>query len=222
MSRNRYDRPALHPATLEDLKMLNFLIGEIPSPKGGEDAWLWEEARAMQGKPMHRLLLAVAKAAINEDELLQVASDPNGGHGLLESFTKARAEVFKVICDRALKRGDGPFFKHLSECIEVTRKPRKKHPAEQFKAAVLHVYKMAQVEAAMRATKPQQKQTLGDAFGAMMQITFPDWQDIKDAMERREALPSDFLNRDIDDQKRQIERAMKSLGLPYAKKRQAS
>jgi hypothetical protein len=221
MRRNRYDRPALHPATLEDLKMLNFLIGEVPPPKGGEDAWLWEAARAQQGKPMHRLLLVLVRGALEEDNLPKIAANPHEEESILETFRKARSEVFKTICDRAFKRGDGAFFKHLSECIEVTRKPRKKPPVEQFKAAVLQSYKHAQIEAAMRATQPQLGQSFGNAFGAMMNITFPDWQDIKEAMEKHENLPSDFLSRDIDHQKRQIERALKSLGLPYAKKSQA-
>jgi hypothetical protein len=216
MSRNRYDRPALHPATLEDLKTLNFLFGEIPPPKGGGDAWLWEEARTHQGKPMHRLLLEAARGAMAEPDMPPAAAD-----GLLESFRNARSEIFKTICDRALKRGDGEFFKHLSECIKVHSQPLTKRPVEQFKAAVLRAYKKAQIEAAMRATRPQPSQSFGDAFGAMMNITSPDWQDIKDAMEGQKALPSDFLNRDIDDQKRQIEKALKSLGLPHAKKSQA-
>lgn len=221
MKRNRYDRPALDPATLDDLKMLNFLIGEVPAPIGGEDAWLWDEARTQHGKPMHRLLLAAARAGKNEDELLRITSNPNGEQGTLDSFTKAFAEVFKVICHRALKRGDVEFFKHLSECIEVTRHPRKKQSAEQFKAAVLRAYKKAQIEAAMRATKVQYGNLSGAAFGEMMKITFPDWQDIKDSMEGQKTLPPDFLSGDIDDQKRQIEKALKSLGLPYAKKSQA-
>jgi hypothetical protein len=216
---SRYARPELKPETLKDLKMLGFLIGEVPPPKGSEDAWLWEQARTVTGKPMHRLLLAVSKAAMNEDAYLKIAP---GQNGLLESFAKARAEVFKAICDRALKRGDAVFFKHLAECIEVVTEPREKRPVEQFKAAVLQAYTKARIEAAMRATTPNPKQTLGDTFGAMMQITAPDWQDIREQMENQGTLPKDFLERDVDDQKRQIEKAAKSLGLPYAKKSQGS
>lgn len=215
MSEKRYKRPDLQPQTVKDIKMLRFLIGEIPPPQGGEDAWLWEEARTYLGKPMHRLLLAVAKAGMNEDENLRIA----GADGLLGSFTKARSEVFQAICERALKRGDAEFFRHLADCIEAIKTPRKSKAAEPFKALVLAAYKLAQIEAVKRAM-PKNPKNFSAEFGAMMKITVPDWQDIRDEMDKRGSLPPDFKNRDLDNQRRQIERALKSLGLPYANKRQ--
>jgi hypothetical protein len=211
---SRYSRPALNPETLEDLKMLGFLIGVVPPPLGAEDAWLWDEARTITGKPMHLLLLAVSRSAMNEDEHLNLVPDTTGARAALHA---ARAEVFKIICDRALKRGDVEFFKHLASCIEFNKAPLKPQPAEPFKAVVLSAYTPARCDvfATFAAALPQNER------GQAWQKTAPGWLDVRDVMERQGRLPSGFLDKDWENQRRQIESALKSLGLPFTQKRQA-
>ena len=212
----RYARPPLMPETLEDLKMLGIMVGEAPLPKGAEDAWLWEEARTITGKPMHRLLLKAVRAAYQEDEMLRLCPPPSdGSEGLLRPHIKARTEIFKTICNRALKRRDSEFFRHLADCMSPQRRRNKKTAAEPTKAEVLHSYQMARGKAFLRVPVKT-----GDEAKIAWAQTLPSWADIREEMQRRGCLPLECSEKEQDNQRRQIERAAKALGLPLAQKRE--
>ena len=200
--------------------MLGFLIGESPHPPGTEDTWLWDEARTITGKPMHRLLLKCCQMARTEDEMLRIAPDPENGPGMLGSLVKARSEVFKTICDRALKRGDVEFFRHLADCAQVVNGTPQKKPnrvAEPFKNGVIHAYELARIRAAIRKMP---EPINGSLFGEQLKDTRPSWIDVREEMEARKSLPPGFLDRDVESQRKQVEDALKTLALPFAQKRQ--
>lgn len=219
--RNRYARPEIKPETLKQMNLFRFLIGEAPLPEGADDAWLWEEARTVTGRPLHRYLRAMVRAAMAEEQMKRIAPDPPEGPQLMKHLYEARASVFQTVTDAALKRGDAAYFRHVADCIELTTHPPKREEfAESFKAAVLFSYQMARSNLLVQRNPLKDAGTVsGEAGRKMWNSMIPTWLDLREAMERSGRLPNNFLKKDLENQRKQIEDTLRRLKLPFAQKR---
>ena len=132
--------------------------------------------------------------------------------------------LLQDICAGALRRRDVEFFRHLAECMEIFDRPGNLPKAARFQAEVLTAWECARVEMFMSVAKDIPVEQHRTHFAGML----PFVEDVRATLLNLGWMVMPNLDdrikaeRKADSQRKQIEDALKALGLPFARKRQAS
>lgn len=120
------------------------------------------------------------------------------GADLIERWIGER-ERFGRVCETAAANLDAEFFRHVATCIEVVG--RKEPPANPFQYAVLRAHSHCHDSA-------------------------PSWIEIREKLSEWEtdppynvSVPPGFSEKDLEVQRKQIEDALRNLGLKFSQKR---
>jgi hypothetical protein len=214
--KNPHQRPDLTPETFEALKGLRS-IDDPSCPDDVEDALEWHSLHAHYGKVLHLRLWLVCQYI---EAHIQGACYPLYSNAQQQKYEHLADEVLPQICAVALANKDLAFFRHLVEVMEYSWEHRggTGTSGSEFIKLIEWNIRGLYAKAWRRFVEEECRRVENKEWDKKRPVYGVSWLDVLDMLKSHqniERFAPGFLARKLDDQRRQIEAALRALGLPF-------